>query len=195
MGVPRTLPAVSVGANPPTPVYSGTPIASVSASITKGIATIVLASLPDNGFNGPNNAIQGNWPAPNGQQVTLYGFGATFGPLFNGKTVMVIANDPILKSFSFYYNHVDIASAADAAGKAAASPFQHYRVVRIEAGQGNGTDIVYVGDGNVSSSRYVAALTLTGQIAVEIASENIPADRIFITGTSSGDTVQVSLVY
>lgn len=213
MGVPRTIGAVAVTAGTPTPVYTGTVIAAVSFSILKGIATIVLGAgnLTSNGYNGPNgfpeqngttgskfdiyggiNGSRGGGPA-GGQQVTLWGF--TTATYFNGKVVSVIDCDPVAGSFRFYFNHADVASAADA-GKTAASPFQHYRAVRLECGQGNGTDFVYVGDLNVSSTRYVAALSLAGQLSVEIASENIPADRIFIDGTTSTtDTVQVSLIY
>jgi hypothetical protein len=210
MGVPRTIGAVTVTSGTPTPVFTGTIIAAETFSITNGIATIVLgnANFPKNGYNPANG-----YPAPNattgskfdiagpgagsgspagGQQVTLWGFAtATY---FNGKVVSVINCDPVAGSFSFYFNHANVNSTSDA-GNTAACPFQHYRAVRIECGQGNGTDIVYVGDLNVSSSRYVAALSLTGQLSVEIASENIPADRIFIDGTSSSDTVQVSLIY
>ena len=200
MGVPRTVVAITVGSNPPTPVYTGTPVASASAYITNGTATIILgAALPATGFSGPNQFIQGVFPAPNGQQVTLYGFGSTFGPLFNGKQVTVISNNPALQSFSFYYNHANIGSAgtptADTAGFAAPAPTEHYRAVRIECSQALSTDTIYVGDGFVSSTRYVAALSLAGQLSVEIASDNIPAERVWITGTGSTDGVQISLIH
>jgi len=208
MGVPRTLGSVAVGALPPTPVFTGPVVPAVSFSIVNGVATIVLnvsgltpAVFPTNGYNGPNGYpaatgpqfnIQGKFPPANGQQVTLWGF--TTATYFNGKVVSVIANNPQANSFSFYINNANVASTADT-GNTAACPFQHYRAVRLECSQGNGTDIVYVGDLNVSSTRYVAALSLAGQLSVEIASENIPADRIYITGTSSADSVQVSLIY
>jgi hypothetical protein len=166
------------------------------------------SKFPTNGYNGPNGYpsangttdskfdIQGKWPAANGQQVTLWAFStATY---FNGKVVTVLDNNPGINggagSFRFYFNHANVASTADA-GNTAPSPFQRYRAVRLECGQGNGTDIVYVGDLNVSSTRYVAALTLTGQLSVEIAGDNIPVDRVMIDGTSSADKVQVSLIY
>lgn len=222
MGIPRMLGAVTVGALPPTPVYSGPVIPAISFSILKGIATIVLgpANLPTNGYNGPNgyipvpaaspaNATQefnsltgqpfdiyggtapGSGHSAGGQQVTLWGF--TTATYFNGRVVTVLDNNPALGSFRFYFNHADVASTADA-GNTAASPFQHYRVVRLEIPAGN-TGIIYVGDLNVSATRYFAALSLTGQFSIEIASENIPADRIWITGTVPTDSVQVSLIY
>jgi len=211
MGIPRTLGAVSVTAGTPTPVYTGTVIAAQTFSIKNGIATIVLgaSNLPKNGYNGPNgyptqNGTTGSkfdiyggtnggsgGPA-GGQQVTLWAF--TTATYFNGKVVSVIDCDPSNGSFRFYFTHADVNSTADT-GKTAACPFQHYRAVRLECSQTNGTDFIYVGDLNVSSTRYVAALSLAGQLSVEVAGENIPADRIFIDGTTSSDSVQVSLIY
>ena len=81
------------------------------------------------------------------------------------------------------------------AGNTAPSPFQHYRAVRLECSQSLSTDFVYVGDLNVSSTQYVAALSLTGQLSIEIASENIPPEAIFIDCTMTGDSVQVSVIY
>lgn len=208
MGIPRTIGAVTAVKGTPTPVYTGTVIPAVSFSIKNGIATVVInvtdapgGVFPTNGYNGPNGYpnsgagdIQGKWPAANGQQVTLWGFStATY---FNGKVVSVLDCNPAAGSFRFYFNHADVASTNDT-GNTAACPFQHYRAVRLECGQGLSTDIIYVGDLNVSSTRYVAALSLSGQLSVEIAGDNIPADRIFIdtSGTGAGDTVQVSLLY
>lgn len=213
MGIPRTLGAVAVGALPPTPVYTGPVTAAVSFSILKGIATIVLGAgnLPTNGYNGPNgfpvqngttgskfdiyggiNGSRGGGPA-GGQQVTLWGF--TTATYFNAKQISVIDCDPSNGSFRFYFNHADVASTADA-GNTAPSPVGRYRVVRLEVTQTTpSTDFIYVGDLNVSSTRYVAALSLTSQIVIEIASDNIPAERIFITGTGPTDSVQVSLIY
>lgn len=206
MGVPRTIGAVAVVAGTPTPVYTGTVIPAVSFSILNGIATIVLGAgaLPKNGYNGPNGyvapgqnfdihgGINGSTGGPaGGQQVTLWGF--TTGTYFNGKVVSVIDNNPLNNSFRFYFNHANVGSTADA-GNTAASPFQHYRAVRLECTQSD-SGIIYVGDLNVSSTRYVAALSVAGQIFVVIASENIPADHIFIDGSHTGDSVQVSLIY
>ena len=198
MGIPRTTVAVLAVAGTPTPVYSGTVLAAASFSIKGGVATIVLTpALPANGYNGPNLAIQGYPAAPaGGQQVTLWGF--TTATYFNGKVVSVIGNNPAAKSFSFYSNHADVNSTNDA-GNTAACPFQHFRAVRIECGQLLATDKIFVGDLNVSATRYVACLSLAGQLSVEVASDNIPADRIFVTtdGTSNAanDFVDVSLIY
>jgi hypothetical protein len=197
-------------------------IPAISFSILNGIATILLnvadapsAVFPETGYNGPNGyptvnqttgsafdihgginaahagAGAGGGPA-GGQQVTLWGF--TTATYFNGKKVTVLDCNPATGIFRFYFNHADVGTTADA-GKTAPSPFQHYRAVRLECGQGNGADFVYVGDLNVSAVRYVAALSLTGQLSIEIASENIPPEGIFIDGTSGSDTVQVSLIY
>ncbi len=212
MGIPRTLGAVAVGALPPTPVYTGPVIAAVSFSILKGIATIVLGAgnLPTNGYNGANGfptqnkttgskfdiyggvAGQNSGEPGKGQQVTLWGF--TTATYFNGRKITVLDCNPTDGSFRFYFNHADVSSTADA-GNTALSPFQHYRVVRLECSLSLGTDIIYVGDLNVSSTRYFAALSLAGQFSIEVASENIPADAIWITGTGPTDSVQVSLIY
>jgi hypothetical protein len=200
MGAPRTLGSVSGTAGTPTPAvlaaagYTGTVITASSFKIVSGIATITLSTtLPANGYNGPNQAIQG-YPAnpAGGQQVTLWGF--TTATYFNGKKVSVIYNDPSTNSFSFYFAHADVGSTSDA-GKTAPSPFQHYRAIRLECSQTLGADFVYVGDLNVSSTRYVAALSLTGQLSIEIASENIPPEAVFIDCTTNGDSVQTSLIY
>lgn len=206
MGVPRTIGAVAVTAGTPTPVFTGPVINAISFSIKNGIATVVLGptNLPTNGYNGPNgfpeqNAttgskfdIQAKWPAANGQQVTLWGF--TTATYFNGVQISVLDCDPVAGAFRFYFAHADVGSTADA-GKTAAAPVQRYRAVRLECSQTLGTDFIYVGDGKVSSTRYVAALSLAGQLSVEVAGENIPAERIFIDGTANGDSVQVSLIY
>ena len=201
MGVPRTLGATLAVKGTPTPAvlaaagYTPAPIAVSAYTIVNGIATLTLASLPSNGFNGPNQAIAG-YPAnpAGGQQVTLWGF--TNGTVFNGKKVTIVRNDPTAKTIEFYFNSTND-SNTESGALAAPSPFQHYRAVRLECGQGLSSDVIYVGDLNVSSSRYMALLSLAGQLAIEIASENIPPEGIMIdtSGSGSGDTVQVSLVY
>jgi hypothetical protein len=165
--------------------------------------------FPKNGYNGPNGYptangttdskfdIQGKWPAANGQQVTLWAFStATY---FNGKTISVLDCNPVANggagSFRFYFAHANVGSTSDT-GNTAPSPFQHYRALRLECSQTMGAgDFIYVGDLNVSSTRYVAALSLAGQLSVEIAGENIPVDRVFLDGTTSADSCQVSLIY
>ena len=222
MGVPRTLAATTVGSSSsPVPAYSGTIIAAQSFFILNNIATIILGSgnLPKNGYNGPNGypnmeptqpnghfdiyggitgGTAGNAGPAGGQQVTLWGF--TTATYFNGCTVTVLDCDPSNGSFRFYFTHANVGSPSSPTsdtGHTAACPFQHYRVVRIECDQANGTDIVYVGDLNVSTTRYVAALSLAGQLAIEIASENIPADRIWMVAPNSSatDVVHISLLY
>jgi len=195
MGLTRTTPVVTVGGAVLTPVllnYIGlATIAAASFSITNGVATIVLStSLPANGFNGPNFAIGA--PAGSGQQVILWGF--TTATYFNGKKVTVLSSNAQAKSFSFAFNHADVASTADA-GKVAPAPFQHFRAVRIEVDQANGADFVYVGDLNVSTTEYVAALSVNGQLAIEISSDNIPAEGIWMVSTLATDKVHVSLLY
>jgi len=214
MGAPRTLAAVSVVAGTPTPIFTGPVTAAQTFSIKNGIATIVLgkANFPTTGYNGPNGfpvqngttgssfdihggingGTAGNAGAAGGQQVTLWGF--TTATYFNGKTITVLDCDPSRGSFRFYFNHADVGSTADT-GNTAPIPVERYRVVRLECAQSNGTDFVYVGDLNVSSTRYISALSLTGQFSIEIASDNIPVDRIFIDGTANGDKVQPTLIY
>jgi len=235
MGQIRTLGAAIAVAGTPTPVVlaaayytssnlatPGVVLAAVSFSIKKNIATVVLGSLPTNGYNGPNGYIPvptasaasatqsvnaragqpfdihgGVAPGPSGmgQQVTLWGF--TTATYFNGKRVTVIDNDPKTLSFRFYINHADVGSTADTTGRTAPSPTQHYRAIRLECSQSLGTDLIYVGDLNVSSTQYMSCLSLAGQLSVEIASENIPPEGLFIdtSGSVSTDAVQVTLIY
>jgi hypothetical protein len=183
---------------------------AVSFSILNGIATIKLGSgaLPKTGYNGANgfptqNGTTGSkfdihgGVAPGisgmGNQVTLWGW--TTATYFNGCTVTVLDCDPSTDSFRFYFNHADVGVTADT-GNTAAAPSEHYRAVRLECSQTNSTNIVYVGDLNVSATRYMAALTLAGQMALVIEGCNIPADRIFIFGSAASNCgVQVSLLY
>ena len=214
MGVPRTIPAVLATSAYIIPVYHGTIIAAVTFSILKGIATIVLGpgNLPTNGYNGPNGyppaaniathsnfniygGINGSSGGPaGGQQVTLWGF--TTATYFNGVVVSVIDCDPVAGSFRFYFNHADVASTADT-GNTAACPQRHFRAVRLECDQALSTALIYVGDLNLSATQYMACLSLAGQLAIEVASENIPADRIFVlaNGTASTNLVHVTLIY
>ncbi len=205
MGVPRTIGSVTITSGTPTPVLTGPVTAAVSFSITNNIATIVMGSLPTTGYNGPNRYIAvgtnfdihggnaGSSPqGAGGQQVTLWGF--TTATYFNGRTVTVLDNDPTAFSFRFYFTHANVASTADA-GNTAPIPVQAFRSVRLECALTNGTDYVYVGDLNVSSTRYIAALSLSGQSAWELEGENIRADRIFVDGTANTDKILVSTIY
>jgi hypothetical protein len=190
----RVLTAVSLTAGTPTPVVTGAVTAAVSFSIANNIATIVMGSFPARGYNPgtyPSGGAQGGVPA-GGDQVTLWGF--TTATYFNGKTVSVIANNPAANSFSFNFTNANVSSTADA-GNTAVSPVQQYRSVRLEVDQAAGAAKVFVGDLNVSSTRYAECLTLTGQIAVTIQSGTIPAERIMLDTSATGTKVQVSLQY
>ena len=218
MGVIRTIPAVvapsATGAR--TPVYTGPVTVATGFLIKSGVCTVFLGAgnLPTNGYNGPNGyptqnattgaafdiygGVSGGSGGPaGGQQVTLWGFTTTVGLLLNGLTVTSIGCNPDANSFSFYFNHADDLTAGLAdTGNTAAAPTEHYRAVRLECDASNSTNIVYVGDSKVSASQYMAALTLAGQLAIEIASENIPVDRIFIFGSSATNCkVQCNLIY
>ena len=225
MGTVRTLGLCTAVKGTPTPAVlaaayytssnlatPGVVIAAVGFSILKNICTVTLntSTFPTNGYNGPNgyptqNAttgssldIQSKWPAANGQQVTLWGFTSTVGLLLNGKRVSVLNCNPTAKSFSFYFAHADDLSAGLAdTGNTAPSPFQHYRAIRLECSQSLGTDLIYVGDLNVSSAQYMACLSLAGQLSIVIALDNIPPESIMIdtSGTAGTDQVQVTVLY
>jgi hypothetical protein len=190
----RSIAPVSLTAGSRTPVYTGAVTAAASFSIKNGIATIVLGSaLPANGYNPPSySSPNGGGPAAGGQKVTLWAF--TTATYFNGETVDVIANNPALNSFSFNTTHADVGSTNDA-GNTAVAPAQQYRSVRLEVDQSAGAGKIFVGDLSVSSTQYAECLTLTGQIAVTIASGAIPVDRIFCDTSANGTKVQVSLMY
>jgi hypothetical protein len=191
MGLFKTTASLTIAYTPtPAALNLLSSIQASSFSISGGVATIVLSSaLPSNGFNGPN--LQIGAPAGAGEQVVLWGFStATY---FNGKKVTVLSNNGS-NSFSFAFNHANVSSTSDS-GYVAACLFEHYRAVRIEADQANGSDFVYVGDLNVSSTEYVAALSVSGQLAIEISSDNIPAEGIWMVSTSSSDKVHCSFVY
>lgn len=189
----RVPTAVSLTAGTPTPICTGAVIVAASFSITNGVATIVLGSaLPSTGYNPPSYSSPNGGPAAGGQKVTLWAF--TTATYFNGLTVDVIANNPALNSFSFNTTHANVGSTSDT-GNTAAQPVQQYRSVRLEVDQAAGAAKIFVGDLNVSSARYAEDLSLTGQIAVTIASGTIPADRIFVDTDTTGKKVQVSLMY
>jgi hypothetical protein len=213
MGVPRTVGVVAAPATAGwrTPVVSGTVTAAVTFSITNNIATIVLGAgnLPLDGYNGPNgypatNATTGSVldihggnagsspQGSGGQQVTLWGF--TTATYFNGVTATILDCNPTNGSFRFYFTHANVGSTSDA-GNTAPALKRQFRSVRLECSLTNSTNIVYVGDLNVSSTQYIAALSLTGQSAWEIQGENIRGDRIFIFGSSASNCgVQVSTI-
>jgi hypothetical protein len=195
----------------------GVVIAVASFTIHNNIATVFLggSGLPLDGYNGPNgyptfNATTGstfdihggitggtakNAGPAGGQKVTLWGFGT--GTYFNGKTVTVLDCDPTTNSFRFYFTHANVSNTADTTGLTAPWMKKNYRAIRLECSQALSTDLIYVGDLNVSSSQYMACLSLAGQLAIEIASENIPPEGICIdtSGTSSSDQVMVTVIY
>jgi hypothetical protein len=192
----RTIAPVTLTAGTPTPVYTGAVTAAVSFSIKNNVATIVLnaAAFPAVGYNPGgypmSGAHQGRRAA--GDQVTLWGF--TTATYFNGKTVSVVWNDPANLSFSFNFTNADVNSTNDA-GKTAIAPAQQYRSVRLEVDSAAAAGIVYVGDLNVASTRYAAALSLSTQIAYVAQSGAIPADRLMLDTSATGTKVQVSLMY
>jgi hypothetical protein len=216
MGTPRTLGAVTVSSSPIPAMlaaagYTGTVIAATAFTISNNIVTMYLniATFPVDGYNGPNGypvsnaATQSSFDihggnagsspqGSGGQQVCLWGF--TTGTYFNGKTVTVLDCNPTAGYFRFYFAHAGVGYTSDA-GNTAPVPKESYRVIRIECGQGIGTDLIYVGDLNVSSTRYITALSLSGQIAVEISSDNLRADRVMLASTSTSDVAQVSVLY
>jgi len=189
MSNPQTIAAVSATAGTPTPIFTGAVTAAISFVISNGLATITMGSLPA-GYE-------------LGKQVTLWGF--TTGTYFNGETVTVVSNNPALKSFSFTITHGNVGSTNDA-GNTAPSPVQRFRAVRIEPDSGNGSShVIYVGDKNVSSSRYTTVLYLnpaSPPIPTNIwfggegnLGQNIDASRIFIDTDSTGSKAQVTLFY
>lgn len=186
MGMIRLLGSISATAGTPTPVFTGAVTAAVSFSIKNNIATIILnASAMPVGYSA------GQIGASVGQQVTLWGFAtATY---FNGKTVTVSYSNSTFKIFSFPFTHADVASTADT-GNTAPVPFQQHRMVRLVCSP-TATHTIYVGDGTVSSSQYMAALNPSFQNYVELSGDRIPADRIFIDTDNTGTTVQVSVIY
>lgn len=134
-----------------------------------------------------------------GKQVTLWGF--TTATYFNGLAATVIANNAARNSFSFTTTQGNVASTNDA-GNTAPAPVQKFRAVRVEADKGNSTNAVYVGDLNVSATRYTAELLFGSgdQQSIwfggpEAAAQNIDASRIFIDTSNTGSKVQVSLFY
>jgi len=187
MSQPRTLYPVAATAGSRTPVYTGKVWYAVAYEIVRGLCTIFLApptisaefeAFPDNGMN-------------KSQQVTLWGY--TFATFLNGVTATIWQNNPAQLSISFPVTEADAPLTGDS-GYVAIAPTATYRTVRIQADKGNTTHSIYVGDLNVSASRYTAVLTLTGQVAVEFAGDNIPAERIFIDTDSTGAEVQVTLL-
>ena len=209
MGMIRTFGAVTAISTAIRPVvmaaagFAGTghKFAVTAYAFAAGIGTLTVTSMPTDGagFQPGPNALQGSPTRQGGQQVVLWGFGtATW---LNGKTVTVIANNPALNQFSFYFSGQDgnsgTLTTAYAAPRSLNPGLNGVRAVRIECGQGLSTDLLYVGDLNLSSTQYMACLSLAGQLVVEIVGENIPSDEIFILSSASnaGDTAQIVCIY
>lgn len=169
----------TIGANPgavttagsKVPAWAPNPVTVTSFSILNGIATIVVANTL--------NALD---------QVVLYGF--TTATYFNGITVQVQAANA--KQFSFPFNHANVNSTSDA-GVFSTLAGARYRAVRIETDQSAGTGKLFVGDLNVSSTRYSACLSLAGQIAFVNSGEAIDPSRIMIDTDTNGTKFQTSL--
>jgi hypothetical protein len=191
----RVLTAVALTSGTPTPLVTGAVTAAVSFSITNNVATIVMASLPAAGYNPGSqfNGFSGQAGNVGGDQVTLWGF--TTATYFNGLAVTVTQNNPAANSFSFNFTHAGVGSTADAGNTAIAPRQGGYRSVRLEVDSAAGTSNVYVGDLNVSTTRYISNLKLAGQIAITVASGTIPAERLMATTDTNGTKLQVSLMY
>lgn len=190
----HTVGSVTLTAGTPTPIYTGAAnnvLTAASFSIVAGggvsyngnaalIAKIVLSStLPTTGYEP-------------GKQVSLYGF--TTATYFNGLKVTVVSNNVIENSFTFSTTHAAVGSTSDA-GSVFAQPVERFRVARVECAQTNSTNLVYVGDQFVSSTRYAAALLLTGQISYVDSGDNIDASTIWLDTNTTGSKVEVTLVY
>lgn len=173
MSMIRTLGSQTVTtAGKRVPAYSVSPTACTSFVIKNKLATIVVANTL--------NA---------GDQVILYGF--TTATYFNGIVLQVNAANAT--SFSFPFNHADVNSTSDA-GLFALPPVERYRYVRIECDSTLSTHNLYVGDLNVSSSRYTANLSLAGQIAWDQNGEAIDVSRIMVDSDFSGAVFQTSVI-
>jgi len=180
----RTLPELTL-LETPTPVYTGAEYTVFAYEVVAGLCTIFLAtgaelsppaniSFPQNGMNP-------------GQQVTLWGF--TSATFLNGVTATITQNVPELLAISFPVTAAPV-GLTDDAGNVAIAPASTYKQVTITAGA-NSSDSVYVGDGNVSSSRYTYKLAAGAGCVID--GQNTPAQRIFAVGSGVNDVVQVTL--
>jgi len=183
MGTPRTLGAVTI-IDAPTPAlfaaagYTGTVIAAASFTIKNGIATIFLGStLPTDGYNGPNG-----YPTQNGTT------GAKFD-IYGGVSGQNNAGSP--------NNGGNAAGGQQVClwGFTFGTYFNGKTVTVLDCDPSTNSFRFYFNHANVSASRYITALSLAGQVAVEISSDNLRADRVMLASTSILDTVQVSLIY
>jgi hypothetical protein len=124
-----------------------------------------------------------------GQQVGFWGVAtATF--LNN---VRVVVQSVTSTQFTAVFVRANYNSASDS-GTAFTSPIERFRIVRIEVDQSAGAGKIFVGDLNVSSTQYVACLTLTGQIAFEFTGEDIDPSTMFVDTSVNGTKWQTGLV-
>ncbi len=183
MGLLRPVGSVAATAGTPTPVYIGPSanlLTATSFSILKGIATIVVANKYDSNPWTPYSV---------GSLVGLYGY--TTATYFNGVPVRVL--DATAAKFRFYFNHADVANTSDAGFCFIMPP--SYRTVRLEIQANAGAGIIYVGDGMVSATNYITALSLTGRPWFELDGDAIPAGRVHIDTDTSTTAVQTSVTY
>jgi hypothetical protein len=187
MSVVRTLPSVTVAtAGNRVPVYTGPAallLTNTSYYILNGIAVFNVA----NTFtpNGVDNTVQ---------QINLYGF--TTGTYFNGVPANVIWATPT--QFAIYFNNANVGSAAAPqadAGKIFPTPRDMFQSVRIEIDKGAASATLFVGDVNVSATRYAAHLSLTGQIAYVQSGNKVDAHRIYLDTDTNSTVAQISATY
>lgn len=74
------------------------------------------------------------------------------------------------------------------------SPQDLYHTVRVEIDQSAGANKIYVGDLNVSATRYIACLTLTGQMSVTLQGYNLDPAVIFLDASASAVKAQWSAI-
>ena|ERR1700751_2001855 len=176
----KTTPQGTVAASGTAQPASAAYIANLTVStvaVTNGIATVTFTTA-----HGITAA---------GAKVTFWNIGTN---TWLSKVTASVSNVNSTTQIEFPTTHANVASGADT-GSAIVSPPNRYRVVRIEIDQSAGTNKLYVGDFNVSSTQYAATLTLAGQIAFELAGEGIDPTLIFVDASASSTKYQMSLVY
>lgn len=193
MSVVRTLPTVTVAtAGVRVPVYSGPASALLTATsfyILNGVAYINVA----NTFT-PSYTAAGVLVDSTPSQINMFGF--TTATYFNGVVAQLLGANPSQLWFAF--NHANVGSAAaptSDAGSIFPTPRDQFQAVRIEVDKTAASGKIFVGDLNVSSTQYAAALSLTTQIAYVQSGNKVDAHRIFVDTDTNGTKVQVSVTY
>lgn len=125
-----------------------------------------------------------------GQQIGFFGVGTN--TFLNG-AIVTVTRVVSATSFEAIYGHANVALAGDT-GTAFAQLSQRYRVVRFEIDQSAAGAKIFIGDFNVSSTQYVACISLSGQLAYEFSGEAIDPSRIFLDTSASGTKAQLSTV-